>query len=476
MKMRSLACLPAVLLTAVLMAADSPAPKKTDTAAIARRAWVITDRVLEQDIDPPARQQMLLDGLKSLLRHASKPLPTTLADRVSRVTTPEQYADLLADVWPAQENKASADEESPEQVLFMGLMAGWPREGFESAYLSPQQLKMYEVLVGNRYVGTGIQIRMAEKEKLTQILIPFPGGPARKAGARPGDLIVAVDDQSMDGKPLRDVVRCLQGEEGTAVSMTVRQPGESKTRRLAMIRSVIPFTAVHGFRRTGEESWALKPEAKSPIAYLALDDIKSSTPLELRQIEPLVKAENVKALVLDLRFTRGLDHHHAALVADCFLDDGVMWRVRDVHGKVKEHKADRDCLFRDMPLVVLVSSHTGRLGAILAAALQDRGRAILVGQPPNADLTITSLVRLPDEQGALRLRTGIIERTSPKRPDAVENHVVPDHLVAVEMKQLENVMEWRQQQQSPEPKADAKPPADPQLEKALALLREKMKG
>ncbi len=331
------------------------------------------------------------------------------------------------------------------------------------------------MLTGNRYEGTGIQIRLDPKEKLAQIVVPFPGGPARKAGARPGDLIVKVNDQSMAGKTLGEYVRRLQGEAGTKVSMTVRQPGETKTRRLPMVRGVVPFTSVHGYRRTGEESWSFRLDAEAGVGYLTLTELKSSTLLELRKIEPLVREQGVKALVLDLRATLGTEIRYASLVADGFLDGGVLWRVRDVHGKVKEYRADRDCLFRDMPMAVLVDRHTGRMADLLAAAMQDRKRAVLVGEPTVRSLMVSSLVPLPEGQGALVLRTGTVERPArAEKPDVPEEYVVPDHRVILEHKQLEDVLEWRAKQDSPEPKADAKPPADPQLDKAVALLREEL--
>jgi carboxyl-terminal processing protease len=435
--------------------------------------------VLENDIDPPARQEMLLRGVKALLQQAKAKTPTNLARRVSSVTSPENFTTLLDEVWPSQ--KVSQDArptENPEQVLFNGLLSWRENDKIVSGYLTPQDMKRHEVLVGNRYVGTGIQIRKNDKEKLTQIMIPFPGGPARKAGARPGDLIVEVNGENMEGVPLPKVVERLQGEEGTKVSMTVRQPGESKTRLLPMTRSIIPITSVHGYRRTGEESWTFLPDPKSPVGYLSIDEIKTSTLLELRKIEPLVRAEGLKAIVLDLRFTTGQDIRHAALVADGFLDGGVLWRVRDNRGRTKEDKADRDCLFRDLPMAVLVSEYTGSIGAIVAAALQDRGRAIVVGDMPRAELFVTSLIRLPDDRGAVLLRTGKVERVERKaateeiRLAADANRLLPDHRVAIDRNAIEALLEWRQQQQSPEPKADAKPPADPQLGKGIDLLRQ----
>jgi alkylated DNA nucleotide flippase Atl1 len=204
--------------------------------------------------------------------------------------------------------------------------------------------------------------------------------------------------------------------------------------------------------------------------------------LELRKIEPLVRDEGVRAVVFDLRFAAGREIRHTALVADGLLDGGILWRVRDARGRVKEYKADRDCLFRDMPMVVLVGEHTRRMAAVLAAALQDRGRAILVGEPTRARLVATSLVPLPDGEDALLLWTGKVERVGRADKSAKADEmqrlalaagvVMPDHRVAIERRQMEAVMEWRQQQQSPEPKGDVKAPADPQLDKAIALLGE----
>jgi carboxyl-terminal processing protease len=471
------------LLAAVLLVsavhADSPSPDKNKVgpriATAARRAWTITDQVLEKDIDPPARQQMLLHGIKLLLNQTPARTITNLSGRVSTVTTPEQFAALLAEAWP-KDGAADADEDEkrPETILCRGLFGGMPEAGPHVGgfgYLTPHDRKIHETLAGNRYVGTGIQIRMAEKEKLAQIVVPFPGGPARKAGARPGDLIVAVDDQDMKGQTLREFVRRLQGEEGTKVSMTVRQPGESQTRRLPMVRGIIPFSSVLGYRRTGEESWTFRVDPQAKVGYLTLEDIHSSTLLELRHVEPLLREQGVRALVLDLRHCRGGQMRHAALVADGLIDGGVLWRVRDAHGKAKEYKADRDCLFRDMPMAVLVGEHTRGMGRVLAAALQDRGRATLVGWPSEGSMWESSLVPLPDEQGALLLRTGKIERVA-RADKTLGGALVPDHRVGIERKELDAVLEWRVAQNSPEPKADAKPPSDPQLNKAVTVLRE----
>lgn len=129
-------------------------------------------------------------------------------------------------------------------------------------------------------------------------------------------------------------------------------------------------------------------------------------------------------------------------------------------------------------MVVLVSEYTPRMAALVAAALQDRGRPIVVGEMPKAELTVTSLIPLPQERGAVRLQTGRVKRVErmaanqQQRLAAAGGRLLPDYLVALERPKLIAVEEWMRQQESPEPKAGAKPPSDPQLEKAVALLRQ----
>jgi carboxyl-terminal processing protease len=478
---RSLAWLLPGLLPA-LLAASPKADETYKVGPLAHRVWQATDVILERHLEPPARQQMLLVGLKFLLRTASAPVPADLGARVSGVTREEQFAALLGEVWPAKAGAKPEAVEELENAVLHGLLSGLREEDFTRGvgYMTPHEVHVHGVLSGNRYVGTGIQIRMDPKEELTQIVVPFPGGPARKAGARPNDLIVEVDGVSMKGVPLGAVVKKIQGEDGTPVTLTVRQPGSKETRVLKMIRGVIPFSSVLGYRRVSEEGWSFKPEADSSVGYLRVADLKASTLLELRKLEPLVKAEGVRALVLDMRFTQGSEMTHAALVADAFLDGGLLWRVRDAGGRVKDYRADRDCLFRDMPLVVLTGAHTGGLAEAVAAALQDNGRAVVVGEHTKARAYVTSVVPMPDGTGALQLRTGVLLRAGrPGKPEEAvplsESGVRPDYPLTMDPEKLDPLMEWARQQESPEPPGPGvKPPQDRQLTKALAVLREKL--
>ncbi len=451
--------------------ADAPTERATK---LAHRAWILTDLILEKHIDPPARQQMLLGGIKALYRAAGQTAPAELGAKVSAVTDETQLASLLASAWP-KEDKSRDPELSAENVMLRGLFG--TSEGIFSesdAYLSARDLKSHQVLTGNRYVGTGVQIGYDKKEKVAQIINPFPGGPMRKAGGRPGDLILSIDGKDMKGAPLRDFVKRLQGEEGEPVTVVVRQPRDTQTRTLKIIRGVIPFAAVMGWQRKGEDSWSFRIAPDSAVGYLRISDLNVSTPHQLRRLEPLVRADGVRALVLDMRFTRGSDMGHAALTADALLDGGVLWRVRDRSGHVKEYKADRDCLFRDMPIAVLAGPQTGAMAEGVVAALKDNHRAVIVGEPTAGNTAITSLIPAPDGEGALLIRTATRERPAALK-DVQEmpnpTSIQPDHAVAFDRKLMGPLQRWFTQQELPETDPSVKPPEDPQLAKAIAVLR-----
>jgi carboxyl-terminal processing protease len=449
--------------------ANEPAQR---AAAFARRLWAVADLVLEKHIDPCTRQEMLLAGTRALLQAAGTTPPPDLAGRMSALTTREQFTTLLEDIWPKDGGGPADATTTLETAALAGLLKTIPGE---AVLLSANEVKVNEQIAGNRYVGIGIQLRMNNEEKLPQIVDPFRRGAARQAGAKAGDVILQVDGQSTAGVTLRQVVEWLRGDEGTPVTIVVRQPGAKETRTLAMTRAVVPFDTVFGYLRTGEDNWRFRVEAAAPVGYVCVSSVSSSTLHELRQVERRLQAEGVRAVVLDFRGDGGGGKlHHAELLADGLLDGGLLWRLRERGQEGKEYRADRECLFRDWPLAVLVSEGMDSAEGAVIAALQDNGRAVLVGEPTRNPGLVRSLVELPDGQGTITLHTGRLERTAKGRGWPVQ----PDHVVPLTREQREAIASWLQQKGRSELPADTadRPPDDPQLAKAVELLREALKA
>jgi C-terminal peptidase prc len=451
--------------------ADGRRPKAAAPAErqqFARRVWGITEAILKNHLEPCPRDAMLLAGVKSLLAEGKAAAPADLDRQVARVQSAEGLADLLHSFWPAAGETAKL-----EAALLEGLFARVPGRPALVPPLPPSEARIAGQISGNRYVGIGIQLALDSEAKLPRIVTPIRGGPAHRAAIRAGDRILSVDGKDLTGVSLQKTVEWLRGEEGTTFTMVVRQPG-GEPRTLKLTRTVVPFEDVYGFRRAGD-GWTFRVEADgkaSPVGYLAVRSLRSSTLHELRKMEPKLRAEGARALVLDFRFTAGGNLRHAALVADGLLDGGLMWRTRDARGGVQEFTADRDCLFRDWPVAALVDSTNDRSLCALLAALQDNGRAILVGEPTKADGYGIAAVPLPEGQGLLTLRSFRFERPDKKRGWPVR----PDHEVRLNKGQRKALSEWFRTKELAEfpPGVSDVPPEDPQLRRAVALMEREL--
>ncbi|WP_435018596.1 S41 family peptidase [Tundrisphaera sp. TA3] len=385
-------------------AAAAPADLAPPPADLARRAEAIADAVLSRQIDPPARQQMFLDGLRAVYLAAGVPHPADLARRASAIATPEPLAALLVEAWPrssAVDLKAGALEDA----LLRGMLSGIPG----ASLLSDKELRVAEQIEGNLYVGVQIAIAYDVAEKRPVIAKVLEGGPADRAGARNDDRIEEIDGVSTLGIPLAETIDRLRGAEGTDVVVRLRGKASTEARTLTMTRGRLPRETVMGVRKRPDGGWAFRIDGPDAIGYLRLDSISGSTPQELRQVAPRLEAEGVRALILDLRGVSQPGLHPTVLLADSLLDGGTIGRVR-TGDSVEAYEAEPDALFRDLPLAVIADRTTTGAAVWLCAALQDNHRAVVVGTPTGADTEVQSTVALPGGGWWLRMTTGRLER------------------------------------------------------------------
>jgi carboxyl-terminal processing protease len=403
----------------------APVPVPAMAPDVARHVQEITDVVLENHVDPPARQQMILSGIKVLYRVAGVPVPPGLGRRVSAITTPEQLAAFLEEVWPRTTAKPIAANEI-EEALLEGLLAVVPGR---ANLMTAKESKVAEQFAGNRYVGIHIALGMDDKAKQPMMHDVFPGGPADRAGVKKGDLLEEVDGVDTKGVKLRDVVERLRGEEGTEVTIKVRDPKETKSRTMTLTRGQLPRTTIEGVRKHTSGDWKLRLDVPDPIGYLKITEITASTPHELRKLARQMESEGIRALVLDLRGlgSGGTAVHPAVLLADSLLERGPIGRVRTTRGETT-YQADADALFRGWPIAVLVDQTTSGTAEWLAAALQDNHRAVVVGSPtmgahwvvtgggpmehagPRTDAIVNSTIPVGDGHWSVSLTTGYLER------------------------------------------------------------------
>jgi carboxyl-terminal processing protease len=378
---------------------------------LAQRVQAITDAVLEHHIDPPARQQMILAGIKALYGAAGVQAPGGLSRRVSGVATREQIAAILAEVWP-QTTARTVSATTLEEALCEGLLAC---VAGGAHLVSASDRTVSEQFEGNRYVGIHISLGMSEEEKRPRIVELFEGGPADRAGVRKDDLIEQIGGVDTKGMELRQAVDRIRGAEGTDVTLKVRQPNESKSRTMTITRGQHPHPTISGIRKLPSGAWKVRLDGPDPIGYLRVTEIAASTPHELRKLARQLATEGARALVLDLRGVRGDNLHPAVLLGDTLVGRGLIGRVRTTQGEIA-YRADSEALFRGWPMAILVNQRTSGTAEWLAAALQDHHRAVIVGLPTFSasgffdTAVVRTTVAVGDGSWSIRLVTGLLER------------------------------------------------------------------
>jgi carboxyl-terminal processing protease len=414
---------------AALADQPSPTPLPHRSAEFAKRIVEITDAILEHSVDPPTRQQMIQSGFKALYKAAGSPVPPGLSRRLSAIAAPEQLATLIANVWPKVTVK-SPDAAKLQAAFIDGLLATVPGG---ARLVSAKERKVEEQFRGNRYVGIHIALGRDEQEKRPKMIEVIEGGPADRAGAKAGDLIEQINGVDTKGMELRDAVDRLRGDEGTNVTIRVRQPNESTSRTMKITRGQLPHPTISGVHRRADGSWNVQLDGPGPIAYLRITEIGASTPHELRTLARQIESHGNCGLVLDLRNLSGNSLHEAVLLADSLLSGGTIGRVQTAEREVI-YPADADALFRGSPIVVLIDQTTSGTAEWLAAALQDNHRATLVGAPTWSSLytiragaeqsaNVRSMVTIGDGSWSVELATGRLER-SDGRPISDESRVI----------------------------------------------------
>jgi carboxyl-terminal processing protease len=244
-----------------------------------------------------------------------------------------------------------------------------------------------------------------------------------RAGGRVGELVLKIDGRDAHGLKMEEVVDLLRGDEGTTVSLVLGASPDS-ARTLVITRGPVLSATLATLSEETDVRSNLRVEPHIPIAYVKIRQINGSTVHDLRRLERHFQSDEIQGVILDLRSEGAHDLHHTLLLADALLDGGLIGRVRR-QGHVQEYHADRECLFRDLPLAVLVNQETRGGAEWIAAALQDNHAAVIVGERTAGQARIHEFVPLPGDLGALQLNTGIFERPSGRSIERVISSNTP---------------------------------------------------
>ena len=242
--------------------------------------------------------------------------------------------------------------------------------------------------------GLGLEVDMAGG--LLRVVAPMAGSPAERAGLQRGDLIVRIDDQPVLGMPLSDAISRMRGQPGTAIVLTIQRAGLDHELAVSLTRDSIRVQALR---------WSLEGE----VLVLSLGRFTGSIPAALEEaIAAATAIGTPRGLVLDMRGNAGGLFRQAVVTADAFLSGGDIVSLRGrMPGNWRSWQADAIEQLASVPMVVLIDGRSASAAELVAAALQENGRALVMGQRSFGKGSVQALFSLGEGKGALKLTTAL---------------------------------------------------------------------
>ncbi len=292
---------------------------------------------------------------------------------------------IFADVIQLIE-KEYVDEVDSKQLIQNAIQGMVQSLDPHSSLLPPDAFEDLQIDTKGKFTGIGIHITM--KDGFVTVITPIEDTPAFKAGIKPLDRIIKVDDEPI--KDLRQAVNMMRGPRGTKVKVSIMREGLKDPIEFELIRDDIPIISVKDLN--------LRPG----YSYIRLSQFSGSTSEELE--EKLIKIESgkvpVKGLILDLRNNGGGLLNAAIEVSDLFLEEGKILSIRGRNKKsTKEYMATPNSVSRNYPMVVLINGATASASEIVAGALQDQNRALILGTTSFGKGSVQTVETLRDGSG-----------------------------------------------------------------------------
>ncbi|WP_442594165.1 S41 family peptidase [Neobacillus sp. D3-1R] len=251
-----------------------------------------------------------------------------------------------------------------------------------SDYMNVEEAEGFHNSISSSFEGIGAEIQ--EKDGHITIVSPIKGSPAEKAGLKPNDIILTVDNKSLQGMSTTEAVLLIRGKKGSKVELTIQRPGTDDPITVPIVRDTIPLQTVYG------------ELLEDNIAKVSITSFSENTSKELVETLNNLQKQGMKGLVLDLRQNPGGLLDQAIQISSLFVPEGkVLFKVEDRNGNVKEYKSNNDN-GTDLPLVVIIDKGSASASEILAAAVKESANVPLVGEKSFGKGTVQTAQDLQD--------------------------------------------------------------------------------
>lgn len=334
------------------------------------------------------------------------------------------------------------DREKQKEALYDGIMQGL--DDPYAGYYTPEEFSELQEDSSGEYVGVGALLTQGT-DKLVTVVRPLKGSPAEEAGLLAEDVIVEVDDKSVEGVELELVVKWIRGEENTTAHLYVYRPSTQEYLDFYITRRVV-------------ENYTVSSEMlDNQIAYIKVDQFNENTDEEFDEQLEALRKQSAKGVIIDLRDNPGGLVSSVVNMCNSIMSEGVIVSTKDRNGKQTScYKADnkKSC---DLPIVVLVNGNSASASEIFSGAMQDTGNATIVGVQTYGKGIVQSVIPLSDGSA---IKLTVAKYFTPNENDIHTVGITPDFIVELPDGR-ENAVNIDRAE-------------DTQLDKAIEILMEKM--
>lgn len=281
-----------------------------------------------------------------------------------------------------------------------------------STYFTKEEMKEFTEDIAGKFAGVGMQISK-EKDDYLKVESPIEGTPAFRAGIKPQDKILEIDGETTRGLSTNDCVKKLRGEPGTKVKVKVYRESTKETFDIELERAIIELKYVRHRMLDNE------------IGFVRLTQFGENVSVDVQKAIEDLLSQGMKGLIFDLRFNTGGSLNEAIRIGSFFLKDGVVVSVKDKKGNETVYERIGKYL-GDFPVIVLINGGSASASEIVAGALKDRGRGMLIGEKTFGKGSVQNVIPLPSGAG-VKITTALYYT-----PSGVSIHrkgIEPDMLV-----------------------------------------------
>jgi carboxyl-terminal processing protease len=445
------------------------------------------------------------DAIRGMYKSLNEKVPSAVKERLDNAKTMKE-AELLKVLAEARIQLGKREDLAEGNDITLSLHAMLGKLDKHTDYIDPKLLTRFNTEMQGQFSGIGVQIRKNNTRDQLQVVTPIIGSPAYRAKIFANDIITSiVREVDSEGKSLEtpeviptkglsteDAVKKILGKSGTKIKIVVEREGEGKPLEFDLVRGKVEVESVLGHKRNDDDTWNYVVDPENKICYVRLTQFSVNTHRDLERVmKRLSKEAGIKGFILDLRFNPGGLLDQSVKISDLFIDDGLIVSIRPRNGPETSYVGKSDGTYSTFPMVCLVNGSSASASEIVSAALQDHGRAIVVGSRSYGKGSVQTIHNFYTG-GKLKLTTASfwrpsglnLNRTNQNRneDDTEEWGVKPNAGFTLKLgtKELNDLQDFQRENEiihrpgykAPESKADFK---DRQLEMAIEYLRGQIK-